>query len=204
MDWGLGPFVKYAGNPILAPTQEGWESHALYNPTAWTDCAQVFLLYRAEGPCSFPGRSFTSRNGLALSRDGIHYARQAALVIPVDIALPSDDRFGADVAEVVAEVARGLGGRTLVLFTSHAALRDAAARLGVLEDAGIAVLAQGDGGSRRALLDRFAAGRAVLLGTQSFCEGVDLPGDLLRCGVVVRLPFAVPESVIDFASTAAV
>jgi len=121
------------------------------------------------------------------------YARQAALVIPVDIALPSDDGFGADVAEVVAEIARGLGGRTLVLFTSHAALRDAAARLGLLEDAGIAVLAQGDGGSRRALLDRFAAGRAVLLGTQSFWEGVDLPGDLLRCVVVVRLPFAVPD-----------
>jgi predicted GH43/DUF377 family glycosyl hydrolase len=81
MDWGLGPFTKYAGNPILAPTAEGWESHALYNPTAWTDGKQVFLLYRAEGPCSFPGRNFTSRVGLATSRDGIRFERQAAPVL---------------------------------------------------------------------------------------------------------------------------
>ncbi len=81
MDWGLGPFIKYEGNPILAPTAEGWESHALYNPTAWTDGQEVSLLYRAEGPCDFPGRSFTSRVGLALSRDGIHFERQAAPVL---------------------------------------------------------------------------------------------------------------------------
>jgi Rad3-related DNA helicase len=55
------------------------------------------------------------------------------------------------------------------------------------------VLTQGIDGSRRALLERFAAGRAVLLGTQSFWEGVDLPGDLLRCVVIARLPFAVPD-----------
>lgn len=75
MAWGLGPFAKYEGNPILKPTSEGWESHSLYNPTAWTDGEEVFLLYRAEGPCDFPGRSFTSRVGLATSRDGIHFER---------------------------------------------------------------------------------------------------------------------------------
>lgn len=81
MDWGLGPFAKHPGNPILAPTAAGWESHALYNPTAWTDGKEVSLLYRAEGPCSFAGRSFTSRIGLALSRDGIHFERQPAPVL---------------------------------------------------------------------------------------------------------------------------
>ena len=52
---------------------------------------------------------------------------------------------------------------------------------------------QGVDGSRRALLERFAQGRAVLLGTQSFWEGVDLPGDMLRCVVIARLPFSVPD-----------
>jgi len=80
-----------------------------------------------------------------------------------------------------------------VLFTSHAALRDAAARLGALESEGLAVLTQGIDGSRRALLERFTQGRAVLLGTQSFWEGVDLPGDVLRCVVIARLPFSVPD-----------
>jgi predicted DnaQ family exonuclease/DinG family helicase len=121
------------------------------------------------------------------------HQRQALLVLPVDIVLPSEDRFIEEAARVVEDVARALGGRTLVLFTSHAALRDAAARLGALESEGLAVLTQGIDGSRRALLDRFRQGRAVLLGTQSFWEGVDLPGDVLRCVVIARLPFSVPD-----------
>ncbi|TME25155.1 MAG: hypothetical protein E6I64_11405 [Chloroflexi bacterium] len=88
---------------------------------------------------------------------------------------------------------RALEGRTLALFTSHASLRDVGSRLGALEAEGLAVLVQGVDGSRRALLERFAQGRAVLLGTQSFWEGVDLPGDMLRCVVIARLPFSVPD-----------
>lgn len=121
------------------------------------------------------------------------HRRQALLVMPADVALPGEDRFIEDAARVIGDVGRVLDGKTLVLFTSHATLREAAARLGELERAGLAVLTQGIDGSRRALLERFAQGRAVLLGTQSFWEGVDLPGDLLRCVVIARLPFSVPD-----------
>jgi predicted DnaQ family exonuclease/DinG family helicase len=121
------------------------------------------------------------------------HQRQALLVLPTDIVLPSEDRFIEEAARLIEGVARRLDGRTLVLFTSHATLRDAAARLGALESEGLAVLTQGIDGSRRALLERFTQGRAVLLGTQSFWEGVDLPGDVLRCVVIARLPFSVPD-----------
>jgi DNA polymerase-3 subunit epsilon/ATP-dependent DNA helicase DinG len=121
------------------------------------------------------------------------HQRQALLILPTDIALPGEDRFIEEAARLIASVARVLDGRTLVLFTSHASLRDAAGRLGELEDEGVAVLTQGIDGSRRALLERFTQGRAVLLGTQSFWEGVDLPGDVLRCVVIARLPFSVPD-----------
>jgi DNA polymerase-3 subunit epsilon/ATP-dependent DNA helicase DinG len=121
------------------------------------------------------------------------HQRQALLVLPADIVLPGEDRFVEEAARLIEDVARALHGRTLVLFTSHATLRDAAARLGALESEGLAVLTQGVDGSRRALLERFTQGRAVLLGTQSFWEGVDLPGDVLRCVVIVRLPFSVPD-----------
>jgi DNA polymerase-3 subunit epsilon/ATP-dependent DNA helicase DinG len=121
------------------------------------------------------------------------YDEQAILVVPDDGALPSEPTFADEAAETIAEIGRALDGRTLVLFTAHGSMRDVAARLGSLEESGIAVLTQGIDGSRRALLERFAAGRAVLLGTQSFWEGVDLPGDLLRCVVIARLPFAVPD-----------
>ena len=109
------------------------------------------------------------------------HRRQALLIVPADIALPGEERFLDDAARIVDDVARALDGRTLVLFTSHATLRDAATRLASLESEGLAVLTQGVDGSRRALLERFAQGKAVLLGTQSFWEGVDLPGELLRC-----------------------
>ena len=121
------------------------------------------------------------------------HQRQALLVLPTDIVLPGDDLFIEQAARLIENVARTLDGRTLVLFTSHATLRDAAAHLGALESDGLAVLTQGIDGSRRALLERFTQGRAVLLGTQSFWEGVDLPGDVLRCVVIARLPFSVPD-----------
>jgi len=121
------------------------------------------------------------------------YDEQAILVVPDDGALPSEPPFADETAQTITEIGRALDGRTLVLFTAHGSMRDVAARLGPLEETGIAVLTQGIDGSRRALLERFAAGRAVLLGTQSFWEGVDLPGDLLRCVVIARLPFAVPD-----------
>ncbi len=121
------------------------------------------------------------------------YASQAALVVPTDISYPHEESFASEVAGIVEETGRALEGRTMVLFTAHSAMRDVAARLSGLEEAGIAVLTQGVDGSRRALLRRFASGRAVLLGTQSFWEGVDLPGDVLRCVVIAKLPFAVPD-----------
>ena len=121
------------------------------------------------------------------------YSTQAILVVPEDGALPGDPEFADEAAETIAEIGRALQGRTLVLFTSHSSMRDVAARLAPLEESGIAVLTQGIDGSRRALLERFAAGRAVLLGTQSFWEGIDLPGEIQECVVIARLPFAVPD-----------
>lgn len=121
------------------------------------------------------------------------YDEQAILVVPDDGALPSEPAFAEETAQTITDIGRALDGRTLVLFTAHGSMRDVASRLGQLEESGIAVLTQGIDGSRRSLLERFAAGRAVLLGTQSFWEGVDLPGDLLRCVVIARLPFAVPD-----------
>ena len=121
------------------------------------------------------------------------YASQASLLVPSDGVLPDDPDYPAECADAITEIGRALSGRTLVLFTSHAAMRDVSARLEGLESSNVAVLTQGVDGSRRAILERFAQGGAVLLGTQSFWEGVDLPGDLLRCVVVTRLPFDVPD-----------
>jgi DNA polymerase-3 subunit epsilon/ATP-dependent DNA helicase DinG len=87
------------------------------------------------------------------------------------------------------------GGRTLVLFTSYAQLKQTSAAIGpALSDAGILIYEQGEGASPHALLESFkAAEQAVLLGTRSFWEGVDVPGEALSVLVIVKIPFDVPS-----------
>ncbi|MBM4434199.1 MAG: hypothetical protein FJ028_03640 [Chloroflexi bacterium] len=121
------------------------------------------------------------------------HAGRSVLIVPTDVSYPGSPGFAMDVALTVEEIARAIGGRTLALFTSHSAVREVGRLLAPLEDDGIAVLVQGAGASRRAIVERFTQGGAVLLGTQSFWEGVDLPGDILRCVVIAKLPFAVPD-----------
>ncbi len=134
-------------------------------------------------------RAATLRLGSAFD-----YGRQALLVLPSGLADPYAAAFLDQVAQAAADVAARLGGATLALFTSHAMLRAVQPRLEErLGGSGIAVLAQSAGGSRRQLLEQFVGGGAVLMGTATFWEGVDLPGDLLRCVIVAKLPFPVPD-----------
>jgi Rad3-related DNA helicase len=124
------------------------------------------------------------------------FLRQAVLCLPADMPEPSDHSFEESLVDVAAQTAIALSGRTLVLFTNSMQLQACAELLRQrLRDEGIKVLAQGKGGSsRRALADRFRAdAQAVLLGTNSFWEGVDLPGSALSCVVIVRLPFRPPS-----------
>lgn len=79
--WGHEPFRKYDGNPVLCPQGDSWESKAVFNPAAWTDGTNVYLLYRAEGPSPFPGQASTSSIGLATSADGIRFTRHSVPVV---------------------------------------------------------------------------------------------------------------------------
>jgi DNA polymerase-3 subunit epsilon/ATP-dependent DNA helicase DinG len=123
------------------------------------------------------------------------FYNQALVCLPSDFPLPESEDFDAEVVDVVADVARRVGGRTLVLFTSHRQLRDVHAALKHRVDLDeILILAQGIDGQRRQLLKTFEeAERPLLLGTSTFWEGIDIPGERLSCVIVVRLPFAVPS-----------
>jgi len=114
------------------------------------------------------------------------YERQALLYVPRDLP-PAEAGFTAEAAARVRALLEITGGRAFLLFTSHRALREAAARLA---DLPFPRLVQGDA-PRAALVDRFrATPGAVLLGTGSFWEGVDVPGDALSLVVIDKLPFA--------------
>ncbi|NDJ53819.1 MAG: DEAD/DEAH box helicase family protein, partial [Chloroflexi bacterium] len=126
--------------------------------------------------------------------------RENALVYTVeDMPDPSErDAYQSGVERVLIKLCRATEGRTLVLFTSYAQLRQTASAItDSLADAGIVVYDQSMGSSRSQLLDEFVqADKAVLLGTRSFWEGIDVPGDDLSVLVVVRLPFSVPTDPI--------
>ena len=112
------------------------------------------------------------------------YSRQAMLYVPRD--LPPPHAFTAEAAQRTLELLAITEGRAFLLFTSHRALREAAARLVMPYPR----LVQGDA-PRASLVERFrATPGAVLLGTASFWEGVDVPGDALSLVVIDKLPFA--------------
>jgi ATP-dependent DNA helicase DinG len=115
------------------------------------------------------------------------YGTQALLYVPRDLPPPADDAFSAAAAQRTLELLAVTNGRAFLLFTSHRALRDAAARLA---GAPYPRLVQGDA-PRATLIDRFrATPGAVLLGTGSFWEGIDVPGDALSLVVIDKLPFS--------------
>ena len=124
------------------------------------------------------------------------YASQAELVLIDRLPEPSQrDAYDRAVARMLRQFLEAAGGRTMVLFTSHQALARASAELaGFCVRNQIRLVSQADGLARgRMLADFRAADEAVLLGTDGFWQGIDLPGDLLTQVIITRLPFAVPD-----------
>jgi DNA polymerase-3 subunit epsilon/ATP-dependent DNA helicase DinG len=143
---------------------------------------------------------FRSRIGLGPQAEELilpspfDFLHQALVCLPTDLPAPEHEDFDAAVERIVAALAQKVGGRTLVLFTSHRQLRDVHTALKQRVDLDdVLILAQGIDGQRRQLLKAFEeAERPLLLGTSSFWEGIDVPGERLSCVVMVRLPFPVP------------
>lgn len=124
-----------------------------------------------------------------------NYAESTLLYIPDDVPEPSEkNSYQRAVERGIIELAAALGGRVMALFTSYAQLKETAQAIAPRLALGdITVYDQSDGSSRTALLEGFTTTeKAVLLGTKSFWQGVDVPGDSLSALVIVRLPFAVP------------
>ncbi|EXJ15106.1 ATP-dependent DNA helicase [Imhoffiella purpurea] len=118
------------------------------------------------------------------------YPRQALWFVPRGLPQPSEPDYNRHVLDLACEVIGYSRGRAFLLFTSHRALRETARGLEGRID--YPILVQGTA-PRAELLERFRAlGNAVLLGSSSFWEGVDVRGEALSCVLIDRLPFASP------------
>ncbi len=123
------------------------------------------------------------------------FARQVLLYLPPGMPDPASPSYTGRVLDEALPLVAAAGGRSFLLFTSHRALREAARRLAALPmfRERYPLLIQGEA-PRETLLARFRElGNAVLLGTASFWEGVDVRGHALALVVIDKLPFAAPE-----------
>jgi ATP-dependent DNA helicase DinG len=149
--------------------------------------------YLAEtlGLARAPGETTTAVVEGAFSYGERMRAYLADFLPPVDGPV---EAYADALALLLGEVARATGRKTLALFTSYALLHAVRERLSGAAE----VLTQGVDGPRGKVIERFrrSAGGTILLGTDSFWEGVDLPGKDLEILVVTRLPFPVPTDPI--------
>ena len=121
------------------------------------------------------------------------YGRQALLYQAVDLPEPNDEAFASAAAVRMGELATITDGRALLLFTSFKNLRVAEAYLRGQRDFRCPLLVQGERPRHLLLAALRSQIGSVLLATQSFWEGVDVPGEALSLVVIDRIPFAVPD-----------
>jgi ATP-dependent DNA helicase DinG len=146
-------------------------------------------------------RHFSSRIGLEGRTlqlgSPFDYSRQCELHLTRQMPDPAADPRGYEAAVLrkLPELVESTNGRAFVLFTSYSFLTRAANALrGPCASRGMPLLAQSDGLPRSQMVARFkSSGNAVLLGVDSFWQGVDIPGDALSSVIITKLPFAVPD-----------
>ncbi len=163
------------------------------------------LLYHRERAVIFTSATISTNGNFDYirSRLGLHdevlesiypshfdFGRQTLMYIPRDLPIPSDPRFGQQVAKRTLDILKITEGRALVLFTSYHNLNIA---YQILRDKlPYPIYRQGDA-PRTVLLDEFRNDiHSVLLATGSFWQGIDVPGEALSCLIIDKLPFDSP------------
>ena len=170
------------------------------------DVADVFRLHRQRHPAAWVFTSATLAVGESFAHfqqqlglddaetriwdSPFDYPNQALWYVPRGMPEPNDPGYTKAVVELALPIVEASRGRAFLLFTSHRALREAAERLAGRTT--FPLLVQGSA-PKAELLERFVEhGHAVLLGSASFWEGVDVRGEALSLVIIDKLPFASP------------
>lgn len=173
---------------------EGFEKQFNVQPRAW-----IFTSATLAVKSDFS--HYLDQMGLGEAMTGywnspFDYAKQALLYVPQDMPEPNSSAYSAAVAASALPVIRASSGRAFVLCTSLRAMKEIHALLKETferESLDYPLLLQGES-ARSELLERFRRlGNAVLVGSQSFWEGVDVRGEALSAVIIDKLPFAPPD-----------
>jgi ATP-dependent DNA helicase DinG len=178
-----------ADQPVLRRTP--LELEALLDRQLWPDRA-VVLTSATLSDGVLPQLGLAD-DDVSIQRVGspFDYPNLGLLYCPTDLPNPREPTHRKAVQDEILDLVEAAGGRTLCLFTSYGALTEAAERFdGELD---LPLLVQGQA-SRQLLIERFKADpTAVLLATQSFWQGIDLPGSTLTLVTIDRIPFPRPD-----------
>lgn len=130
-----------------------------------------------------------------LEHSPFSYQEQACLLMVEDMVYPSHQEYVYQVTDALISIAEAVSGRVMALFTSRKVLTEVSGMLRpLLQGRGISLLVQNEDGDFGALMDGLLnSEKALLMGLDTYWEGVDLKGDLLKCVVVVKLPFRSPS-----------
>lgn len=184
---------------------ERFKHHVVFHATPY-DIADAFraLLERQSAAYIFTSATLTMADsfdcfikplGLVQAKtlllpSPFDFQEQALLYLPRDLPDPKDAHYNESLFTKAMPVIEACGGRCFFLFTSHRALKEMAALL--THQLNYPLLIQGEE-AKPILLARFRKmGNAVLLGTATFWEGVDVKGEALSCVIIDKLPFASP------------
>ena len=173
--------------PIFNKQREG-AARAWIFTSATLAVKNDFSHYNAQmGLWDEPARSWSSP---------FDYEKQGLLYVPANLPQPNSPDYTDAVVDAALPVIEAAGGRAFLLCTTNRAVTRAAQRLRdefARRKLPFPLMVQGEAG-RTELLDRFrAAGNAVLIGSQSFWEGVDVRGDALSLVIIDKLPFSPPD-----------
>jgi Rad3-related DNA helicase/REP element-mobilizing transposase RayT len=191
-------FNSSIASPSSERTEDGQDARATTNAPRSTGILPVSQTLGSADPrfAYIKSRLGVIREKTLALGSPFDYETQSTLYLETDLPDPTDTmRFFPAACERILHYIRQTNGGAFVLFTSYKMLKDAAARLRpALEELGHPVLVHGEGAPRKILLERFrAADNAVLFGTASFWQGIDVQGDALRNVIITKLPFAVPD-----------
>ncbi len=196
--------------PPFAATKQGEESEGtpvLYSQLVQTSALLRRLLLREQSSTIFVGTSLSVDNSFSYYRGRFglenetcpafsvvtEHHEQTLLYLPNDVPEPNQPQYQRHLEDALTQLVTALKGQTVVLFTSHAALRSSYSAIKqVLESRGILVLGQGMDGSARQLWQVFQSQEhVVLLGTNNFWDGLEDMQHSPTCIVVTRLPMPV-------------
>ncbi|HPS56653.1 MAG TPA: helicase C-terminal domain-containing protein [Spirochaetota bacterium] len=180
--------VALTGRPLNIDMIMKQEVYSFYESSVF-----VSATLSVKNDFSFFSATTGFENGSGIVLDSpFNYREQMLVYLGADLPSPENDRFPAEAAKACAHIINILSGRCLILFTSYAMLRTVRTMLEKLTTC--TIYSQDTMTASKALNLYINDPHSVLMGTHSYWQGIDLPGDLVRGVIIMRLPFAVPDT----------